>query len=86
MPSFNSQRQINRGISWSGIVRTLLVEILVLLALLVAVVRYVAWSSDAAQAEFMGATKPSASDPPNHLPESSAPIQPVKDRTCRRER
>jgi hypothetical protein len=36
-----------------------------LLALLVAVVRYLEWSSDANQAEFMSATKPSASDP-NH--------------------
>ena len=37
----------NRGISWSGIGRTLLVEILVLLALSFAVVRYLEWSSDA---------------------------------------
>jgi len=36
-----------------------------LLALLVAVVRYLEWSSDANHAEFMSATKPSASDP-NH--------------------
>jgi hypothetical protein len=46
----------NRGISWSGIGRTLLVEILVLLALSFAVVRYLEWSSDANQAEFMSAT------------------------------
>ncbi len=61
MPSFNSQRQSN--LSWSGIIATLLVQALVLLALLVAVVRYLEWSSDANQAEFMSATKPSASDP-----------------------
>ena len=65
MPSFNSQRQSNPGISWSGIIGTLLVQALVLLALLVAVVRYLEWSSDANHAEFMSATKPSASDP-NH--------------------
>ena len=43
----------NRRIPWSGIGRTLLVEILVLLALSFAVVRYLEWSSDANQAEFM---------------------------------
>ena len=65
MPSLNSQRQSNRGISRSEIIGTLLVQVLVLLGLLVAVVRYLEWSSDANQAEFMSATKPSASDP-NH--------------------
>jgi hypothetical protein len=65
MPSVNSQRQSTRGISRSGIIRTLLVQILVLLALGFAVVRYLEWSSDVNQAEFMSATKPSASDP-NH--------------------
>jgi hypothetical protein len=70
----------NRGISWSGIGRTLLVEILVLLALSFAVVRYLEWSSDANQAEFMSATKPSASDP-NHSGEFSTPIQAPKGRT-----
>ena len=65
MPSFNSQRQSNRGISWSGIIGTLLVQILVLLALAFAVVRYLEWSSETNQAEFMSATRPSASDP-NH--------------------
>jgi hypothetical protein len=63
MPSFNSQRQITRGISWSGIIGTLLVQILVLLALAFAVVHYLEWSSDANQAELMSATQPSASDP-----------------------
>ena len=65
MPSLISQRQSNRGISRSEIIGILLVQVLVLLALLVAVVRYLEWSSDANQAEFMSATKPSASDP-NH--------------------
>jgi hypothetical protein len=64
MPSFNSQRQSNRGISWSGIIGTLLVQILVLLALAFAVVRYLEWSSETNQAK-LSATKPSASDP-NH--------------------
>jgi len=79
MPLFNNQ------IHWRKIGTTVVVELFVLLALGFAVVRYVEWSSDAAQAEFMSATKSSASDL-NHLPVSSAPIQPVKDPTCRRER
>jgi hypothetical protein len=73
------QRQSNRGISWSGIGRTLLVEILVSLALLAAVVRYVEWSSDANQAEFTSATKPSAFDP-NHSGEFSTLIQALNGR------
>jgi hypothetical protein len=74
MPLFNSQ------ICWRGIGTTVVVELLVLLALAFAVFRYVEWSSDAAQAEFMSATKPSASDP-NHSGEFSIAIQPLKGRT-----
>ena len=70
MPLFNSR------IHWRGIGTTVVVELLVLLALAFAVVRYVEWSSDAAQAEFMSATKSSASDR-NH----STPIQSLKGRT-----
>jgi hypothetical protein len=69
----------NRGISWSGIGQTLLVEILVLLALSFAVVRYLEWSSDANHAEFMSATKSSASDP-NQTGDFSIPIQALKVR------
>jgi hypothetical protein len=74
MPLFNSQ------VHWWGIGTTVVVELLVLLALAFAVVRYVEWSSDAAQAEFMSATKPSASDP-NHSGEFSTASQPLKGRT-----
>jgi hypothetical protein len=74
MPLFNSQ------IHWRGIGTTVVVELLVLLVLAFAVVRYVEWSSDAAQAEFMSATKPSASDP-NHSGEFSTASQPLKGRT-----
>jgi hypothetical protein len=84
MPLFNSQQQHDRGIHWLGTGATVVIELLVLLALAFAVVRYVEWSSDAAQAEFMSATKPSASDP-NHSGEFSTAIQPLKGRTgCRR--
>ena len=78
MPLFNSQNQNVRGVRWRGIVATAVVEILVLLALAFAVVRYVEWSSDAAQAEFMSATK---SSDPNHSRQFSTPIQSLKGRT-----
>jgi hypothetical protein len=51
MPLFNSQNQNVRGVRWRGIVATVVVEVLVLLGLAFAVVRYVEWSSDAAVAE-----------------------------------
>jgi hypothetical protein len=75
MPLFNV-----RGIRWQGIAVTAVVELLVLAALAFAVVRYVEWSSDAAVAEFMSATKQSASDP-NHSGEFSTPIQSLNGRT-----
>jgi hypothetical protein len=77
MPLFNSQQQNDRGAR--GIAATVVVELLVLLALAFAVVSYVEWSSDAALAEFMSATEPSASDP-NHSGKLSTPIHPAKAR------
>ena len=66
-----------RGIRWRGIAGTVVVELLVLLALGAAVVRYVEWSSDAALAEFMSATEPSASVA-SHSGEFSTPVQALK--------
>jgi hypothetical protein len=79
MPLFISQNQNVRGIRWRGIAGTVVVELLVLLALGAAVVRYVEWSSDAALAEFMSATEPSASVA-NHSGEFSTPVQALKVR------
>jgi hypothetical protein len=79
MPLFNSQQQNDRGARWRGIAATVVVELLVLLALAFAVVSYVEWSSDAALAEFMSATEPSASDT-NHSGKFSTPIHPAKAR------
>jgi hypothetical protein len=73
MPLFNRQSR------WRGIANTVVVELLILLALAFAAVRYVEWSSDAAVAEFMSAAKPMASDR-NHSGESSTPIQLRKGR------
>jgi hypothetical protein len=73
MPLFESQQQNGRGNRWLGMVTTVVVDLLVLLALAFTVVRYVEWSSAAAQAEFMSATKSSASDR-NHSGEFSTSI------------
>ena len=73
MPLFNSQSR------WRAIATTVVLELLVLLALAFALVRYVEWSSDAALAEFMSGPKPSASDP-NHAGKIPAPIQSLKGR------
>ena len=80
MPLLNSLRQSNRGIHWPGIVATVLVQILVVLAISVGVAFYLEWSSDANQAEFAGATKPSLASGSNHLPEVSIPIRTVRGR------
>ena len=86
MPLFNSQQPNDSGIRWWGAAATGVVELLVLFALGIAVVRYLEWSSDAAQAEFMNAGKPSASDP-NPSDEFSTPVQALKGRAgCERKR
>jgi hypothetical protein len=79
MTIFNSQQQNDRTIRWRGIAATVVVELLVLLALGVAVVRYLEWSSAVNQAEFMIATEPSASVA-NHSGEFSTPVQALKVR------
>ena len=73
MPLFNSLSR------WRGTATTVVVELVILLALGFAAVRYVEWSSDAAVAEFMSAAKPTASNR-NQSGESSTPIQLRKGR------
>ena len=68
-----------RGVRWRGIAALVVFELLVLFAIGTAVVRYVEWSSDAALAEFISATKPSVSDP-DHSGEASSPVQLLKAR------
>ena len=75
MPFFKIQSR------WRGIATTVVVELLILLSLAFAAVRYVEWSSNAALAEFMSAAKPSAFDP-NHSGESSTPVQSLKRRAA----
>jgi hypothetical protein len=70
----------NRQIHWRGLGGTVAVELLVLLALVLAVAVYVQWSSDTAVAEFMRVTQLSVSDPSGSR-ESAAQIQSAKGRT-----
>ena len=52
----NSEPNFWQG-SWPAIVRIIILEILVLLALTVAFVYYLDWSSEASVSEFMAASK-----------------------------
>lgn len=81
MPSIGNQSQMKRDIGWLGIVRTLLVQVLVLLALAGAVVWYLDWSSDAAWSEFISVSKSPVSSL-NHYPQSSARVQTVKGKAA----
>lgn len=55
------------GINWPAVARTLLFQIIVLLALAGAFIGYVNWSSDVAFEEFVTATKPAPQDSKFHL-------------------
>jgi hypothetical protein len=72
MPLFSSE-------NWRGAGATIVVELLIVVVLGFAVVRYVEWSSDVNLAEFMSATETSAHD--------STPVQSLKGRTgCDRDK
>ena len=73
MPTLGNSGQPNRGIDWPAIARTLLVQVVVLLALSGAFIFYLNWSSDVAWQEFIEASEPSAADPNHHAP-SAAPV------------
>ena len=77
-PSGN-QNPETRRIDWLGIFRILLVQVLVLLALSAAFVRYVDWSSEQALAEFSRAFVPAPA--PKAQPQSATPVHAVKDKT-----
>ena len=79
MPLLRSQSPENRGIDWLGIIRTLLVQVLVLVALSGVVIGYLKWSSDAAWTEFIAAGKASALE--KHHEHSAVPMQAVRGQT-----
>jgi flagellar basal body-associated protein FliL len=74
MPSLDNPSPTNRGSYWPGIVKTALAQVMVLLALAGAFIFYVNWSSEAARADFMAASKPSVTEPKSH-PQSSVPVR-----------
>jgi hypothetical protein len=80
MPSPDKAVQKKRGIDWPGITGILAIQLAVLLALSGAVILYLDWSSNAVLAEFMAATKSSASGS-NHPWQPPSAIQPVKGKT-----
>ena len=81
MSSIGNQSKMNRNMDWRWIARTLLVQVLVLLALTGAVLWYLNWSSDVAWKEFIGANKTPVSGPNYHL-QSLVPVQTVKGKAA----
>lgn len=80
MPSSDKAVQKKRGTDWPGIIGILAIQLAVLLAVSGAVIFYLDWSSNAALAEFMAATKSSASG--SNLPwRPPTSIQPAKGKT-----
>jgi hypothetical protein len=80
MPSFDQASRNSNGSYWSATAGVLAIQLAILFALSVAAIVYVNWSSDAALAEFMASSKPSATEP-NNLPQP-APLQQVKSRSA----
>jgi hypothetical protein len=76
VPLLRSQSSENRAIDWLGIIRTMLLQVFVLLALSAAVIGYLKWSSDAAWSDFIAASKASALEP-KHQQHSAVPVQTV---------
>jgi hypothetical protein len=81
--SLGDQSPENRGIDWPAVVRTLLVQVLVLLALSGAFIGYLRWSSDTNWKEFISAGGLLVPDAKGHR-QSSSPVQTVKGRCPRK--
>jgi hypothetical protein len=82
--SLSSEQNPGSSVNWLAVVRTLLVQVVVLLVLTGAVAFYLRWSSDANWEDFLAASKSSVSDP-GQPPHASTPVQTVKrSATCNR--
>jgi hypothetical protein len=78
-----NQEQGDRASHWLAVVRTLIVEILVLLALCGAAITYLDWSSDLNWAAFIAASQTSGLAFKHPRPD--APVQTAKGQApCRR--
>jgi hypothetical protein len=83
MPSPRNPSRENRGFDWLGIARTVVFEVLVLLALSGVFIAYLSWSSRTAFEEFIKAGEPSVASS-GHSPQSANSVQPVTGRApCR---
>lgn len=85
MPSMDDQSRMSRTIDRLGIVRILLVQVMIILALAGAVVRYVNWSSEVAWQEFLSASRPAlagASSQPQPKPQPQPEVQTVKGKAA----
>jgi hypothetical protein len=80
MPSPDKAVRENRGNDWPGIIGMLALQLAVLLAVAGAVIFYLDWSSNAALAEFMAATKSPASGS-SHSRQPPSAAQPAKGKT-----
>ena len=74
MRSPTDQVHDDRSIARLAIVRTLLIQVFVMLAVSAAVVGYLKWSSDAAWKEFLDAGKSPAPNAQHHS-QASTPLQ-----------
>jgi hypothetical protein len=79
VPTPDQENPGHRGIDWPAVARTFLVQVAVLIAMAVALVSYIEWSSDAAFEEFVAASKP-APHTQLHL-QSATPVRDVKGET-----
>ena len=75
MPTPDNESSERSGINWLAVARTLLLQVIVLLALTVAFVGYVNWSSDVAFEEFVTATTPA---PQKFRLQAATPVNAVK--------
>jgi hypothetical protein len=64
MPSLDRPSKQSHGTYRLEIVTIMLVQVLIMVVVLIAALYYINWSSDAALAEFMGATSNQSPQPP----------------------
>ncbi|GAC1624950.1 MAG: hypothetical protein NVS4B4_09080 [Bradyrhizobium sp.] len=78
MPLRGTQNPDNRGIDWMGIARTLVLQVVALLALAGAFIVYLDWSSDVTFEEFVDISRPSSASAASRPP-SADPVKAAKD-------
>jgi hypothetical protein len=78
VPLSRDQKSGARRIEWLAILRTLLIQVLVLVALSAAFVRYVDWSSEAAFSQFLATSR---SSEPAARPRPAMPVNAITGST-----